>query len=79
MPFPVQIMPFVMHFVRTNVVLVTTTISIFTLSAVVANKLFCLDDIVTPDLHLPKGYQSQEIDVLVKGTCKQCSAPSKRA
>ena len=42
-------------------------------------QTFCLDDIVTPDLHLPKGYQSQEIDVLVKGTCKQCSAPSKRA
>jgi Fur family ferric uptake transcriptional regulator len=42
-------------------------------------QTFCLDDIVTPDLRLPKGYQSQEVDVLVKGICKQCSPSSKRA
>lgn len=42
-------------------------------------QTFCLDDIVTPDLRLPKGYESQEIDVLVKGICKQCSPTSKRA
>ncbi|MBM3414656.1 MAG: transcriptional repressor [Bacteroidetes bacterium] len=38
---------------------------------------FCLDHSVTPDLHLPKGYQAQDIDVLVKGVCQQCSTTSK--
>ncbi|MBM3413038.1 MAG: transcriptional repressor [Bacteroidetes bacterium] len=38
---------------------------------------FCLDHSVTPDLHLPKGYQAQDIDVLVKGVCKRCNTTSK--
>lgn len=42
-------------------------------------QTFCLDHIVTPDLHLPKGYQAQDVDVLVKGVCKQCNATAKRA
>jgi Fur family transcriptional regulator, ferric uptake regulator len=34
---------------------------------------FCLDDIVTPSIDLPKGYSSSHIEVVVEGTCKNCS------
>jgi Fur family ferric uptake transcriptional regulator len=33
---------------------------------------YCLDDVVTPDLKLPKGYMADQIDVVVEGTCKNC-------
>ena len=34
---------------------------------------YCLDDVVTPDIKLPKGYVSSQIEVLIKGICKNCS------
>jgi len=33
---------------------------------------YCLDDIVTPDIKLPKGYSSSHIEVVVEGVCKNC-------
>ncbi len=34
---------------------------------------YCLDDIATPEVRLPKGYVSSHIDVVVDGICKSCS------
>ncbi len=34
---------------------------------------YCLDDVVTPELNLPRGYQSAHIEVVVQGTCRQCT------
>jgi Fur family transcriptional regulator, ferric uptake regulator len=34
---------------------------------------YCLDDVVTPDVKLPKGYVSSQIEVVVEGVCKICS------
>lgn len=34
---------------------------------------FCLDDVVTPTIKLPKGYSSKHIEVVVEGICKNCS------
>jgi Fur family ferric uptake transcriptional regulator len=34
---------------------------------------YCLDDVVTPEIKLPKGYVSSHIEVVVDGTCKTCS------
>jgi Fur family ferric uptake transcriptional regulator len=36
---------------------------------------YCLDDIVTPDIKLPKGYSSSHIEVVVEGICKNCTTP----
>ena len=33
---------------------------------------YCLDDIVTPDIKLPKGYTYKHIEVVVEGICKNC-------
>jgi Fur family transcriptional regulator, ferric uptake regulator len=33
---------------------------------------FCLDNVVTPDIRLPKGYSASQIEVLVQGTCRNC-------
>ena len=35
---------------------------------------FCLDNVVTPDIKLPKGYTSKQIEVLIKGMCRGCGA-----
>ncbi|MFT3903414.1 MAG: transcriptional repressor [Niabella sp.] len=37
------------------------------------HKTFCLDDVVTPDIKLPKGYVLNSTDVVVKGICKACN------
>jgi len=34
---------------------------------------YCLDDIVTPEVKLPKGYSSSHIEVVVEGICKSCN------
>jgi Fur family transcriptional regulator, ferric uptake regulator len=34
---------------------------------------YCLDDVVTPEVKLPKGYVSSQIEVVVEGVCKVCS------
>jgi len=33
---------------------------------------YCLDNVVTPDIKLPKGYFANQIEVLVEGICKAC-------
>jgi len=34
---------------------------------------YCLDDVVTPEIRLPKGYVSKHIEVVVEGVCKTCT------
>lgn len=34
---------------------------------------YCLDDVATPDVRLPKGYVSTHIEVVVDGVCRSCS------
>ena len=34
---------------------------------------YCLDDVVTPELKLPKGYTAQHVEVLAEGVCKNCN------
>ena len=36
-------------------------------------KTYCLDDVVTPDIKLPKGYNAMHTEVVVEGVCKNCS------
>ncbi len=33
---------------------------------------FCLDDVVTPDIKLPRGYLAEQVDVVVEGICRNC-------
>ena len=35
---------------------------------------YCLDDIVTPDIKLPKGYSAEHVEVVVEGICKNCKS-----
>lgn len=34
---------------------------------------YCLDNVATPELRLPKGYVTSHIEVVVEGVCKACS------
>lgn len=36
------------------------------------NKTYCLDDVVTPDIKLPRGYSAGHVEVVVDGICKNC-------
>lgn len=36
------------------------------------HKTYCLDDVVTPDIKLPKGYFPEHTEVVVEGICKSC-------
>jgi Fur family ferric uptake transcriptional regulator len=38
------------------------------------HNTYCLDDVVTPEIKLPKEYQPQQIDVIVEGVCKNCNS-----
>jgi Fur family ferric uptake transcriptional regulator len=33
---------------------------------------YCLDDVTTPDVRLPKGYAAEQIEVVISGVCKNC-------
>jgi Fur family ferric uptake transcriptional regulator len=33
---------------------------------------YCLDDVVTPEIKLPKGYLASQVEVVVEGICKNC-------
>ena len=33
---------------------------------------YCLDDVVTPEIKLPKGYSAGHVEVVVEGVCKNC-------
>jgi len=37
------------------------------------HNTYCLDDVATPDLKLPKGYVISHIEVVTEGVCKNCS------
>ena len=37
------------------------------------NVTYCLDDVVTPEIKLPKGYLAKHTEVVVEGVCKNCS------
>ena len=37
------------------------------------HNTYCLDNVVTPDIKLPSGYSANQIEVVVEGTCRQCS------
>ena len=36
------------------------------------NNTYCLDDVVTPEIRLPKGYSTRHIEVVVEGVCVNC-------
>ena len=38
----------------------------------VCGNTYCLDDVVTPDIKLPKDYAAEHIEVVVEGICKNC-------
>jgi Fur family ferric uptake transcriptional regulator len=38
------------------------------------NNTYCLDDVVTPDIRLPKDYKAQHVEVVVEGICKNCNS-----
>jgi Fur family transcriptional regulator, ferric uptake regulator len=33
---------------------------------------YCLDDVTTPEVKLPKGYAAEQIEVVISGVCKNC-------
>lgn len=37
-------------------------------------QTFCLDEVATPTVKLPRGYVVNEIELLAKGICRSCSA-----
>jgi len=37
------------------------------------HNTYCLDDIVTPDIKLPKGYSAAHVEVVVEGKCNNCN------
>ena len=39
----------------------------------VCHATICLDNIVSPQINLPAGYQSENVQVLINGICKNCS------
>jgi Fur family ferric uptake transcriptional regulator len=39
------------------------------------NNTYCLDDAVTPEIKLPKGYSAEHVEVVVEGICKNCKDP----
>jgi Fur family ferric uptake transcriptional regulator len=38
------------------------------------NTTICLDDIVSPEISLPKGYVAQDVQVVINGICKDCKS-----
>jgi len=34
---------------------------------------YCLDDVVTPDIKLPRGYTAEHVEVVAEGICKNCN------
>jgi Fur family ferric uptake transcriptional regulator len=37
------------------------------------NNTYCLDDVVNPEIKLPKGYAAGHIEVVVEGICSNCT------
>lgn len=40
-------------------------------------KTYCLDEVATPAVKLPKGYAVHQIEMLVQGTCRLCAITSR--
>lgn len=40
-------------------------------------QTFCLDEVATPTVKLPRGYMVNEIELLAKGICRSCSGYKK--
>lgn len=40
----------------------------------ICSNTFCLDDVVTPEIKLPKGYHAGHVEVVVDGVCKKCNS-----
>jgi len=36
------------------------------------HNTYCLDDVVTPEIKLPKGYFAAHVEVVVEGICRNC-------
>lgn len=36
------------------------------------SNTYCLDDVVTPDIKLPRGYSAHHVEVVVDGICRHC-------
>ncbi len=45
----------------------------------VCGNTYCLDDVVTPEIRLPKGYTAGQVEVVVEGICKNCKTPELRS
>ncbi|GAB4093274.1 Fur family transcriptional regulator [Flaviaesturariibacter terrae] len=39
----------------------------------VCHKTYCLDDVVSPQIGLPDGYQAETVQVLINGVCRECN------
>src|SRR5688572_33217242 len=38
------------------------------------NTTICLDDVVSPEIKLPKGFTAAEVNVVINGVCKNCNS-----
>jgi Fur family ferric uptake transcriptional regulator len=38
----------------------------------ICNHTYCLDEAVTPEIRLPRGYSARHVEVVVEGICKDC-------
>lgn len=41
------------------------------------HKVFCLEDIPTPSISLPDGYETHSVNFMIKGICPECSRKRK--
>lgn len=39
----------------------------------VCNTTICLDDVVSPEIRLPEGFQAQNVQVVIHGICRNCT------
>lgn len=37
-------------------------------------KTICLEDVVSPKIDLPKGYEAESVQVVIKGVCRECES-----
>jgi Fur family transcriptional regulator, ferric uptake regulator len=41
------------------------------------SSTYCLDDVVTPEIKLPKGYTATHVEVVTEGICRDCNTAKK--
>lgn len=44
----------------------------------ICDTTYCLDDVVTPQIQLPKNYTASQVEVVAKGICDVCSTTKKK-